>query len=157
MSSASKMAASIEGRHLQLNEQLWLSEKVFQNVCLHRGLPFAIKRTILIGCTGAHFRGAFCLLSLHSEVGDVLEAPLRQTLNANWAENHRGGAFELTRRRPWTQLWCDIYSSDIHCSLEWHLMWPSLCTLVTFRGVTFTTHLANIWGSDIWCDSHFTL
>ena len=56
------------------------------------GLPFAIKRTILIGCTVGHFRGAFCLLS---EVGDTSEAPPRHTLDANWAKKHRRSHLEV--------------------------------------------------------------
>ena len=52
------------GLHFQLKEQLQLAEKVFQNGGLHKGLPFTIKRTILIGCT-SYVRGAFCLPSLH--------------------------------------------------------------------------------------------
>ena len=66
---ASKMAAYIGGPPLK--EQLWLAERVFQNCSLHRGLPVAIKRTILIGCTISHFRGALCLLS---EVRNASEA-----------------------------------------------------------------------------------
>ena len=52
------MAATIGGHHLQLKEQLWLTERVFQNGSLHKGLPIAIERRILIGWTGSHFRGA---------------------------------------------------------------------------------------------------
>ena len=62
------------------------------------GLPFAIKWRILIGWTGGHFRGAFCLLSLHSQVGNILEASPRQTLNTNWAKKHHGGVSESNRR-----------------------------------------------------------
>ena len=40
------MAASIGSRHLQLKEQLWLAEKVFQNGSLHT--EAVIKRTILL-------------------------------------------------------------------------------------------------------------
>ena len=59
------------------------------------GLPFAIKRTILIGCAIGDFRGTFCLLS---EVGDISEVPLsqRQTLNANRAKVFCRVASELT-------------------------------------------------------------
>ena len=64
-SSAWKMAASIGGRHLQLKEKLWLAELV------------------------SIFRGAFCLLFLHSEVGAASEVPRWQTLNADWAKSHR--------------------------------------------------------------------
>ena len=48
---------------------------------------FAIKRTILIGWTGGHLKGDFCLLFIHSEFCDVSEMLLRQTLNADWAKN----------------------------------------------------------------------
>ena len=51
------MAASIGGPPFAIKRTL--AEKVFQNVDLYTRLPFAIKRTILIGCTGSHFRGAF--------------------------------------------------------------------------------------------------
>ena len=33
------------------------------------------------------------------EVGDASEAPQRQTLNTDWANNHHGGTSELTQRR----------------------------------------------------------
>ena len=67
--SASKMLASIEGQ------------------------PFAMKRTILIGCTDSHFRGAFYLLS---EVCDTCEETLKQTLNVNLDRNRHGIASEST-------------------------------------------------------------
>ena len=47
-----------------------------ENGRIHSMPPFAIKRTILIGCSGGHFREAFCLLS---EVGGASEVPPRQT------------------------------------------------------------------------------
>ena len=75
------MATSIGGRHFQLKEQLWLAEKVFQYGGFHRGLPFAIKRTILIGCTGGHFRGAYWTQKNHRKVDS--ESTLRCTLNAD--------------------------------------------------------------------------
>ena len=62
------------------------------------GMPFAIERTILIDWTGGHFRGAFCLLFLRSEMRDTSEAPPRQTLNADWAKKRHRGALESTRR-----------------------------------------------------------
>ena len=74
------MAAYIRDLISQLKEQFWLVERVFQNGSLHKGLTFAIKRTILISWTVSHFRGAFGLLS---EVGDALEVSPRQTLNTN--------------------------------------------------------------------------
>ena len=100
-SSASKMAASTGAHHLQIKEQLWLAERVFQNGILHMGLLFAIKRTIFIGWTISRFRGAFCLLS---EVEGTSEAdPPRQTLNENWAKevslSHLGGDSEVYPER----------------------------------------------------------
>ena len=60
----------------------WLKRCFFLIGVLHSGLLFALKTTILIGCTSGHFRGAFCLPSLHWN----WEVPPRQTLNANWAK-----------------------------------------------------------------------
>ena len=72
-----------------------------ENGDLHRGQPFVIKRTTLIGCTGGHFRGA---LYLHSEVGDASEADPECKL----------GKMALPSRLwdvPWTQLWTELYVS----------------------------------------------
>ena len=60
------------------------------------GCHLQSKRTILIGCTGGHFRGTVCLLS---EVGDVSEVPPGQTLNANWAKGCHRVDSEPSRRR----------------------------------------------------------
>ena len=68
------------------SEPLWRNS-IISLPCLENGsplwrLPFAIKRTILIGGTVGHFRGVFdsCL---------KLETSPRQTLNANWEEEKK--------------------------------------------------------------------
>ena len=100
--------------------EIWFTTLVWTQFCLengglHRGLPFAIKRTTLIGwkdfskwwppygaviCnqknilivwTSGHFRG-------HSEVCNASEAPRRQTMNANWAKKQNRVSSELTLR-----------------------------------------------------------
>ena len=112
--SLENMTAYIGDCHLQLKEQRWLAERVFQNGNLHRGMPFAIKRTILIGWTIGRFRGAFCLLS---EVGDTLDVSPRQTLNVNWAKTVK----ELTQSRlwdiPWTRPWPNQWPNHLYMSL----------------------------------------
>ena len=66
---------------IQFTSLLWI-QFCLENGSLHRGPPFAIKRTILIGWTMAILEEP-CLLS---EAG----VSQRQTLKANWAKNHRG-------------------------------------------------------------------
>ena len=87
-SSAMKMAAYIWGHHLHNENSSDWREGVFfpQNGSLHRGLPFAIIRTIIIGWIISPIRGAFPLLSAVENASDVHP---RQTLNANWARNYR--------------------------------------------------------------------
>ena len=64
-----------------LNNSDWL-KRFFKMAASIHGLPFKIKTTILIGWTSGHFRGAFCRLFLHSQVGGASESTLRWTLNA---------------------------------------------------------------------------
>ena len=87
--SASKMAASIGGRHLHLKEQLCLAEMVFQNGGLHRGgggCHLQSKRQFWLVAPVAILEEPFT--SFLSTL--KLELPPRQTLNANWAKNHYG-------------------------------------------------------------------
>ena len=71
-----KMVASIGDCHLQLKEQFWLAESVFQNGGIPREMSFAIKRTILISL-------------IDSQLGELLP-PI-------WSARHLRG-------RPWTQI-----------------------------------------------------
>ena len=79
-SSSSKMAAYIEGRHLQLKEQLWLAESFFFFKMSHRSCHLQLKEQFSL-----------------AEPSTILDEPFasylkvemhwRQTLNANWAKN----------------------------------------------------------------------
>ena len=95
-SSASKIS------NLQLKEKLWMDEKIVQNGSLNRRLPFAIKRTILIGWTSGHFKGA----SFASFLSTLkLEMPQRRLRDRPWMQIGQNTIMETPRSRLGDVTW----------------------------------------------------
>ena len=79
------MAASIGDRHLQLKEQLWLVERVFQYGSIHKGCHLQFKEQFSLAEPLAILEEPFAsYLKLEMQIGGEIgtELTLRGTLNA---------------------------------------------------------------------------
>ena len=94
------------------------------------GFPFAIKRTILIGWTGGHFSGAFCLLKSVMPRRHLRGRPWMQIDTKTLAESPWGAYSE---RGPDLHFWwCHMASHTTALTLKVQHSWTLtlLCAII---------------------------